>query len=96
MSISEYTIRNCVYGFKCNLSWEDMRVIKPGDEALDTGAVRFCSTCQKEVFDCLNDHELVENICLNRCVSFIKEAVSPPRVTNKILRVITLREKNKF
>ena len=96
MSISEYTIRNCVFGSKCNASWEGMRVIKPGDEALDTGGVRFCDTCQKEVYECTNNYELVENIRLNRCVSFIKEAVSLPIVTDEILRVITLREKNKF
>ena len=96
MSISEYTIRNCVFGFKCNASWDDMKVIKPGDEALDTGGVRFCDACQKEVYECTNDYELVENIRLNRCVGFIKEAVSLPTVTGEILRVITLREKNKF
>jgi len=95
MGISEYTIRNCVFGFKCNASLEDMRIIKLGDEALD-GGVRFCDTCQKEVYECTNDYELVENIRLNRCVSFIKEAAFLPIVTDGILRVITLREKNKF
>jgi len=96
MGISEYTIRNCVYSFKCNASWEDMRVIQQRGYESAIGAVRFCSTCQKEVFECLNDHELVENIRLNRCVSFIKEAAFLPIVTDEILRVITLREKNKF
>ena len=96
MSISEYTIRNCVYSFKCNASWEDMRVIQQRGYEGAIGAVRFCSTCQKEVYECTNDYELVENIRLNRCVSFIKKAASLPIVTDEILRVITLREKNKF
>jgi len=33
------------------------------------GTVRFCSDCQKEVYFCQTDTELVSNIKLNRCVA---------------------------
>ena len=92
MSTSEYTIRNCVLGFKCNASWGEMRVVRHGDEASDIGGVRFCNTCQKEVFECIDDGALIENIRLNRCVSFINEGVSLPTAPEDILRVIKLRE----
>ena len=96
MIISEYTIRNCIFGFKCNASWEDMRIIELGDEESDIGGIRFCNTCQKEVYECTDNHELVEHVRLNRCVTFAKEDLSTSRLTGGILRVITLREKNKF
>ena len=92
MSTSEYTIRNCVLGFKCNASWGEMRVVRHGDKDAGVSGARFCSTCQKEVFGCADDGELIENIRLNRCVSFINEGVPLPTAPEDILRVITLRE----
>lgn len=92
MSTSEFTIRNCALGVKCNASWDEMRIVRHGDKASDIGGVRFCNSCQKEVFECIEDSELSENIRLNRCVSFINEAVCLPRAPEDILRVITLRE----
>jgi hypothetical protein len=91
MSISEYTIRNCILGYKCNASWNDMGVVRQADEASDISSVRFCNTCQKEVFQCVNDDVLVENIRLNRCVSFINNEVPLSMVPDDILRVIKLR-----
>ena len=35
--------------------------------------IRFCSSCQKEVYESNSDKELTENIKLNRCVSFIQK-----------------------
>ena len=96
MSVSEYTIRNCGLGFKCNATWYELGIIRHGDADAGISGARFCRTCQKEVFECIDDGELIENIRLNRCVSFINESVSLPTVTGEILRVITLREKNKF
>ena len=92
MGISGYTIRNCVFGVKCNSSWDDMRVISQGDETGDIGRVRFCNTCQKEVFECIDNNELVENIRLNRCVTFMPDDLSLPRLTDDIVRVIKHRE----
>ena len=68
MSISEYTIRNCVLGLKCDASWNEMRVVRQRVEVVDTGGVRFCGGCQKEVYDCMDDSELRQNIALNRCI----------------------------
>jgi hypothetical protein len=87
MSISEYTIRNCVFGFKCNASWDDMRIIELGDEDSDIGGIRFCNTCQKEVYECTDDYQLVEHVRLNRCVTFMNEEFSIPRLTGDIIRL---------
>ena len=65
---SEITIRNCVFGFKCQQSWHDMDVPTPSYDRLYGGEIRFCSGCDKEVYESLDDDELVENIKLNRCV----------------------------
>jgi len=60
---NELTLRNCTFAFKCTGKWNSM-----GDMTLD-GAVRFCLDCQKEVYYCQSDAELVSNINLNRCVA---------------------------
>jgi hypothetical protein len=61
-------IRNCVFGIKCKADWEKMKVIREVDEDECFGEVRFCVSCQKEVYDCMDDDELRENIALNRCI----------------------------
>ena len=55
-------IRNCVFAFKCDKSWDDMTSTKIHD-------VKFCQTCQREVYFCRTDQQLREAINLNRCVS---------------------------
>lgn len=60
---NELTLRNCTFAFKCTGKWNSM-----GYMTLD-GAVRFCLDCQKEVYYCQSDAELVSNIKLNRCVA---------------------------
>jgi hypothetical protein len=93
MAISNYTIRNCILGVRCNASWDGMNAIRQGDTFKNKGEIRFCNDCQKEVFECINADELVKNIRLNRGISFIKDNVpSLPMVPDDILRVITLRE----
>ena len=62
------TIRNCIFGFKCNKTWEDL-----GETSSDN--VKFCQSCQKEVFFCESDDELVESIRLNRCVAVFKHGI---------------------
>jgi hypothetical protein len=68
MSLSEQMIRNCIFGIKCEANWEKMTVVREVDEDELIGEVRFCGGCQKEVYDCINDQDLGENIALNRCV----------------------------
>ena len=76
MSNSEYleedfdedslTIRNCIFGFKCDKNWADLT-------HTESDGVRFCQSCQKEVFFCESDDELVKCVRLNRCVAMYKE-----------------------
>jgi len=61
-------IRNCVFAFKCEQKWDDMKPTRIHD-------VRFCLTCQREVFFCRTDQQLREAITLNRCISI--EFVEP-------------------
>jgi len=61
-------IRNCTFAFKCEAKWEQL-------EILDFDNIRFCNGCQKEVYFCYDDHELISNIHLNRCVAFERESV---------------------
>jgi len=68
MSVTEQMIRNCIFGIKCDADWEKMRVVREVDEDEFIGEVRFCAGCQKEVYDCMDDQELGENIALNRCI----------------------------
>ena len=60
------TIRNCVFGFKCDKNWGELT-------HTESGGVRFCQSCQKEVFFCESDDELVKYVRLNRCVAMYKE-----------------------
>lgn len=63
---SNLNIRNCISGFNCGADWETMRMERfdPDTES----KIKFCYSCQKEVFECKDDDELIKNIRLNRCV----------------------------
>lgn len=60
------TIRNCKFAFKCKANWDSM---EPTD---DMGHVRFCLDCQREVFFCQSDEELVHHVLNNRCIALIR------------------------
>jgi hypothetical protein len=64
----ELSIRNCVFGFQCQKSWHDMDIVRASSNGLYGGEIRFCSGCEKEVYESLDDNELIVNIELNRCV----------------------------
>ena len=70
-----YSIRNCILGFKCDADWDSMQFIGEVEtlESNKISQIRFCSFCQKEVYESNSDKELTENIKLNRCVSFIRQ-----------------------
>jgi len=70
---NQYTIRNCLLGFKCDANWNLMNIVRtvPDFEG-GTSEVRFCNGCQKEVFESNSDDELTDNIRSNRCVSFLR------------------------
>ena len=37
----DYTIRNCVFAFKCTAKWDDLN-------PTDDDKIHFCNECQKE------------------------------------------------
>jgi len=55
-------IRNCIYGLKCDQNWDEMTLTKKEN-------VRFCESCQKEVFFVVKKGQLFKAIQLNRCVA---------------------------
>ena len=85
MSVSEQMIRNCVFGIKCEADWEQMRVVRAFDEDEFIGEVRFCGGCQKEVYDCMDDRDLYDNIALNRCIRISNNPVFRPLMGSVII-----------
>ena len=67
------TIRNCTFAFRCKANWDTMT---PTDTE---GRVRFCLGCQKEVFLCESDAELISNVVNNRCIALIREELGHSR-----------------
>ena len=81
MYLSEQAIRNCVFGIKCEAKWEKMIVVRGQNEDEDghaTSEIRFCNLCQKEVYQCNSDEELLHNIHLNRCIRIPASPWFPP------------------
>ena len=71
---SKLSIRNCIFGFQCQNSWQDMEIIRPSfSESVEGGEVRFCPGCDKEVYECLDNDELIQHINLNRCIAIERE-----------------------
>jgi hypothetical protein len=66
--VENVVIRNCAFAFKCEARWEQL-------EILEWENIRFCNVCQKEVYYCYDDFELISNIYLNRCVAFERDSV---------------------
>ncbi len=52
--------------FKCDADWDELFETENDD-------VRFCGSCQREVFFCHSDLDIAKNIKLNRCIAFISE-----------------------
>lgn len=67
LTMSELTIRNCIFAFKCSAVWEELR--ETADES-----IRFCKDCQKEVHYCADDAELAAAVRLNRCVAIEEDS----------------------
>jgi len=82
---NDFRIRNCIFGFKCEASWDSMVRLHNNDQQ----EVRFCNLCQKEVYECLDDDELALCVRLNRCVSLLSDdqSLSFMRVTGKISHI---------
>ena len=65
---SLYSVRNCIFGFQCTSNWDEMTIVTNSASTSDN-EVRFCSGCEKEVYQCITDEDLTHNIQLNRCVA---------------------------
>ena len=88
---SLYSIRNCIFGFQCKHNWNEMA---QASDSTSDNEVRFCSGCEKEVYQCLTDEDLTHNIQLNRCVAITRSSdngeemllgfmtCAPPKLTN--------------
>ena len=61
-------IRNCIFGIHCEADWNSMINVSQNSET--ESDIKFCNSCQKEVYQCNDDDELAKNIKLNRCVRF--------------------------
>ena len=59
------SIRNCIFGFQCKENWGEMAYVS---NAASGSEIRFCSSCEKEVYECTSDQELTDNVRINRCV----------------------------
>jgi len=66
MPDDEHTIRNCVFAFKCTAKWDELT-------PTNDDKIHFCKDCQKEVFLCEDDEELVRSVRLNRCIAIYRE-----------------------
>lgn len=63
---TDITLRNCVFAFRCKADWDNMT-------SLDSdGRVRFCLDCQKEVYLCESDQELIHNVVNNKCIALVR------------------------
>ena len=74
-------VRNCIFGFKCDKRWGEMIETSQRD-------VKFCDSCQKEVYLISDEYELMEAIELNRCVAIFQPSyIRDPR-DHELLGVI--------
>ena len=63
---SNITIRNCTFAFRCKANWDKMTPTN------SDGRIRFCLDCQKEVYLCESDQELIHNVVNNRCIALVR------------------------
>jgi hypothetical protein len=60
---SKDKIINCEFEFKCPLSWENLQKLENND-------VRFCSSCEKNVYFAQSQNELDKLANEGKCVAF--------------------------
>jgi hypothetical protein len=63
----DLTIRNYIFAFKYTAKWSELM---PSDD----DKISFCQDCQKEVYLCEDDDELVKSVRLNRCIAIYRES----------------------
>ena len=63
-------IRNCKFAFKCPKFWSELT------ETHSLG-VRFCDSCQQDVYRCVTDEDIASAIRHNRCVAILQDSGEP-------------------
>lgn len=63
---TDTTLRNCVFAFRCKANWDNMTPVD------SSGRVRFCLDCQKEVYLCESDQELIHYVVNNKCIALVR------------------------
>jgi hypothetical protein len=64
MPLEQPQIRNCEFKYKCLKTWEGLESLENYPEG-----VKYCSTCQRDVFLVETDLELKMAVWANRCVA---------------------------
>lgn len=63
-------LNRVIFDFKCNKSWFDLtRTIHPN--------VRFCSSCEKNVYRIENEFDLKKHVQANDCIFYLGEVETP-------------------
>ncbi|BBL57525.1 hypothetical protein [Methylomonas koyamae] len=55
-------IRNCIFGKQCDKKWDEL-------VTTDNQDIRYCSTCEQNVYLCQDEYILADAIQANRCVA---------------------------
>ncbi|REL35881.1 hypothetical protein [Thalassotalea euphylliae] len=54
--------RNCEFKFKCPEDWDSMSIT-------DDDTVRHCEVCERNVYLCQDESEIIDALKFNRCVA---------------------------
>lgn len=76
MSQSNLSIRNCAFAFRCEKTWDSL-------DRLANENVRFCNDCEKNVYFCSNEKELMQAIKTNECVAIKLKGISEFNYSHK-------------
>ena len=63
MTKVSWDIQQCPLAKRCRARWEKLEPVK-GDDA-----IRFCGACERSVYLCQTDEDLVKHSALGRCVA---------------------------
>ena len=62
MSRNYFSIKNCEFAFKCPRVWERLDTTDKDDE-------RYCTSCEKPVYLCIDDFTLARHVRAGHCVA---------------------------
>ena len=77
MTQKYFTIKNCEFTFKCPRMWERL-------DTTDRDDKRYCESCEKPVFLCLDDATLARHVEAGHCVAISDPAIEGAYEIGKI------------